>query len=222
MTAKERVAQLVQAFPEIYPGARCELDFKTPLQLLVATILSAQCTDKRVNMVTPALFRKYRSAAEYAKAVPAELEAAIKTTGFFRNKAKSICAAAARIVEKHRGKVPDTMEELYDLPGVGRKTANVVLGNAFNRNDGIVVDTHVIRLSQRLRLTNQKDPEKIERDLMRLVPREHWTMWSHWLIWHGRRRCFARRPDCRQCEVLRLCPSGKTFIRTGEARSSPS
>lgn len=218
MTAKERVAQLVQAFPEIYPGARCELDFKTPLQLLVATILSAQCTDKRVNMVTPALFRKYRSAADYAKAPPAELETAIKSTGFFRNKAKSIRAAAARIVERHKGKVPDTMEALHDLPGVGRKTANVVLGNAFHRNEGIVVDTHVIRLSERLRLTKQKDPEKIERDLMRLVPREHWTMWSHWLIWHGRRRCFARRPDCRQCEILRLCPSGKTFIRTDEAK----
>jgi endonuclease-3 len=221
MTAKERVAQLVQAFPEIYPGARCELDFKTPLQLLVATILSAQCTDKRVNMVTPALFRKYRTAADYAKAPPGELEKAIKSTGFFNNKAKSIRAAAARMVEEYRGRVPDTMEGLHGLPGVGRKTANVVLGNAFHQNEGIVVDTHVIRLSERLRLTKQKDPEKIEQDLMRLVPREHWTMWSHWLIWHGRRRCFARKPDCRQCEILRLCPSGKTFIRTGEAKENP-
>ena len=218
MTAKERVAQLVQAFPEIYPGARCELDFKTPLQLLVATILSAQCTDKRVNMVTPSLFKKYRTAADYAKAEPAELETMIKSTGFFRSKTKSIRAAAAEIAQKYKGKVPDTMEELNGLPGVGRKTANVVLGTAFHRNEGIVVDTHVIRLSQRLRLTKHKDPEKIEQDLMRLVPREHWTMWSHWLIWHGRRRCFARRPDCRQCEILRLCPSGKTLIRTGEAR----
>lgn len=219
MTSKERVEQLVRAFPEIYPGARCELDFKTPLQLLVATILSAQCTDKRVNMVTPALFRKYRTAADYAKAEPAELETMIKSTGFFRSKTKSIRAAAAEIAQKYKGKVPDTMEELNGLPGVGRKTANVVLGNAFHRNEGIVVDTHVIRLSQRLRLTKHKDPVKIEQDLMRLVPREHWTMWSHWLIWHGRRRCFARRPDCRQCEILQLCPSGKTFIRTGEARS---
>jgi len=218
MTAKERVAQLVEAFPEIYPGARCELDFKTPLQLLVATILSAQCTDKRVNMVTPSLFKKYRTAADYAKAEPAELETMIKSTGFFRSKTKSIRAAAAEIAQKYKGKVPDTMEELNGLPGVGRKTANVVLGTAFHRNEGIVVDTHVIRLSQRLRLTKHKDPEKIEQDLMRLVPREHWTMWSHWLIWHGRRRCFARRPDCRQCEILRLCPSGKTLIRTGEAR----
>jgi endonuclease-3 len=221
MTAKERVAQLVRAFPEIYPDARCELDFKTPLQLLVATILSAQCTDKRVNMVTPALFRKYRTAADYAKAPPAELETMIRSTGFFRSKTKSIRAAAAEIVQKYKGKVPDTMAELNGLPGVGRKTANVVLGNAFHKNEGIVVDTHVIRLSQRLRLTKQKDPEKIEQDLMRLVPREHWTMWSHWLIWHGRRRCFARRPDCRQCEILQLCPSGKTFIRTGEAKESP-
>jgi endonuclease-3 len=219
MTAKERVRELVNAFPKIYPGAHCELDFKTPLQLLVATILSAQCTDKRVNMVTPSLFAKYRTAADYAKAPPGELENAIKPTGFFRNKAKSIRAAAGRIVEKHRGKVPATMEDLHDLPGVGRKTANVVLGNAFGKNEGIVVDTHVIRLSERLRLTKQTDPEKIERDLMRLVPRERWTIWSHWLIWHGRRRCFARRPDCRQCEILRLCPSGRIFIRTGEARA---
>jgi endonuclease III len=222
MTIKERVGQLVRAFPEIYPGARCELDFKTPLQLLVATILSAQCTDKRVNMVTPALFRKYRSAADYAKAPPGELEKAIKSTGFFNSKAKSIRSAAARIVEKHKGKVPDTMQELHDLPGVGRKTANVVLGNAFHRNEGIVVDTHVMRLSQRLGLTKQKDPVKIEQELIRLVPREHWTMWSHWLIWHGRRRCFARKPDCRQCEIFHLCPSGKVFIRTGEAREEAS
>ncbi len=220
MTIKERVSQLVQAFPEIYPGARCELDFKTPLQLLVATILSAQCTDKRVNMVTPALFKKYRTAADYAKAPPGELEKAIKSTGFFNSKAKSIRAAAACIVEKYRGRVPETMEGLHGLPGVGRKTANVVLGNAFHKNEGIVVDTHVIRLSERLRLTKKKDPEKIEQDLIRLVPREHWTMWSHWLIWHGRRRCFARRPDCGQCEILRLCPSGRKFIRSGEARSN--
>ncbi|MDQ6622218.1 MAG: endonuclease III [Verrucomicrobiota bacterium] len=218
MTARERVAQLVEAFPEIYPGAHCELDFKTPLQLLVATILSAQCTDKRVNLVTPKVFARYRSAAEYAQASPDELEAMIRSTGFYRNKTKSIRAAAAAIVEKHRGKVPDTMEELHALPGVGRKTANVVLGNAFGKDEGIVVDTHVDRLSHRLRLTRQTDPVKIETDLMKLVPRKHWTIWSHWLIWHGRRRCFARRPDCRHCEVLRLCPSGKVFIRNGEAR----
>ena len=218
MTGRERVAQLVETLPEVYPGAHCELDFKTPLQLLIATILSAQCTDNRVNMVTPRLFARYKTAAEFA-AVPQEtLEEAIRSTGFFRNKAKSIRAAAAAIAEQHGGKVPDTMEALHALPGVGRKTANVVLGNAFGKDEGVVVDTHVARLSQRLGLTKQTDAEKIEADLMKLVPRQHWTMWSHWLIWHGRRRCFARKPDCHQCEVLRLCPSGKKFIRTGEAR----
>lgn len=218
MTTRERVAQLIQVFPEVYPGAHCELDFKNPLQLLIATILSAQCTDKRVNMVTSKLFDRYRSAKEFAESSPDELEEMIKPTGFFRNKTKSIRAAATAIVEKHRGKVPDTMETLNALPGVGRKTANVVLGNAFHKDEGIVVDTHVLRLSERLRLTKEKDPEKVEQDLMKLIPRQHWTVWSHWLIWHGRRRCFARKPDCRHCEVLRLCPSGKTFIRNGEAR----
>ena len=218
MTARERVAQLVEVLPEVYPGAHCELDFKTPLQLLIATILSAQCTDKRVNMVTPKLFARYRSAADFAAAPQLELEEAIRSTGFFRNKAKSIRAASAAIEEQHGGKVPDTMDGLHALPGVGRKTANVVLGNAFGKDEGVVVDTHVARLSQRLRLTKQTDAEKIEADLMKIVPRKHWTMWSHWLIWHGRRRCFARKPDCHQCEILRLCPSGKVFIRTGEAR----
>lgn len=218
MTVRQRVAQLVQTFPEVYPGARCELDFRNPLELLIATILSAQCTDKRVNMVTSALFAKYRSAKDYASASLAELEKAIKSTGFFRNKAKSIRGAMSAIVKLHQGKVPNTMDQLRALPGVGRKTANVVLGNAFGKNEGIVVDTHVARLSQRLRLTRNVDPEKIERDLMKMVPRQHWTDWSHWLIWHGRRRCFARKPDCSQCEVFRLCPSGKIFLRTGEAR----
>lgn len=218
MTRPERAKALVKAFPKVYPDAHCELDFKTPLQLLIATILSAQCTDKRVNMVTPALFARYRSAADFAAAPPAQLEKAIQSTGFFRNKTKSIRAATAAIVKDHGGKVPQTMSELRTLPGVGRKTANVVLGNAFHIDEGIVVDTHVIRLSERLGLTNERDPEKIETDLMKLVPRKHWTDWSHWLIWHGRRRCFARRPDCWHCEVLRLCPSGKNFIRKGEAR----
>jgi endonuclease-3 len=218
MTARERAAQLVQILPEVYPGAHCELNFKNPLQLLIATILSAQCTDKRVNLVTPALFARYRTARDYARAPAVELEKAVQSTGFFRNKAKSIRAATARIAESHGGRVPDTMEQLHDLPGVGRKTANVVLGNAFQKNEGVVVDTHVARLSHRLRLTRQTDPVKIEQDLIKLVPRRHWTDWSHWLIWHGRRRCFARKPDCRQCEIFRLCPSGKIFIRTGEAR----
>src|SRR3954454_10586410 len=189
MTVRERVEQLVQIFPEVYPGAQCELNFKNPLQLLIATILSAQCTDKRVNLVTPGLFKRYRKAADYAKAPPAELEKAIQSTGFFRNKTKSIRAATAVITQKFAGSVPNTMDELRELPGVGRKTANVVLGNAFGTNEGIVVDTHVTRVSQRLRLTRNTDPEKIESDLMKLIPRKHWTDWSHWLIWHGRRRC---------------------------------
>ncbi len=220
MTRLERVAQLVEILPEIYPDAHCELNFKTPLQLLVATILSAQCTDKRVNLVTPALFARYRSSADFAAAKPAELEQAIQSTGFFRNKARSIRAAAAAIEQSHGGDVPQTMAELHALPGVGRKTANVVLGNAFQKDEGVVVDTHVARLSQRLGLTTQQDAEKIERDLMKLIPRPHWTNWSHWLIWHGRRRCFARKPDCHHCEIFHLCPSGKKFIRSGEARAS--
>ncbi len=218
MKASERVAQLIKIWPKVYPNAHTELDFKNPLELLIATILSAQCTDKRVNMVTPVLFKKYRTAKDYANAPQAELENAIKSTGFYRNKTKSIRAATSTIATKFGGRVPDSMAELRELPGVGRKTANVVLGNAFGINEGIVVDTHVIRLSQRLGLTKQKDPEKIERDLMELVPKTYWTVWSHWLIWHGRRRCFARKPDCANCEVFRLCPSGKAFLRTGVAR----
>ena len=219
MTARERAAELVEILPEVYPGAHCELQFKNPLQLLVATILSAQCTDKRVNMVTPALFAKYRTAKDYADASPATFEEEIKTTGFFRNKTKSVLGAARLIAAEHGGKVPNTMEELHALPGVGRKTANVVLGNAFHKSEGVVVDTHVARLSQRLRLTRQTNPEKIEADLMKIVPREHWTMWSHWLIWHGRRRCFARKPDCSACEVFQLCPSGEKFLKTAVARN---
>ncbi len=218
MTARQRVAKLIEIWPRVYPDAHTELNFKNPLELLIATILSAQCTDKRVNMVTPALFKKYRTARNYANASQTEIEKAIRSTGFYRNKAKSIRAATSTIADKFGGKVPSTMDELRELPGVGRKTANVVLGNAFGKNEGIVVDTHVTRLSQRLGLTKHTDAEKIERDLMKLVPREHWTNWSHWLIWHGRRRCYARKPDCANCEVFRLCPSGKVFLRTGVAR----
>lgn len=221
MKIRERVDELVQVFPEIYPGAHCELDFKNPLQLLVSTILSAQCTDKRVNMVTPKLFLRYRTANDFAKVPQETLEDEIRSTGFFRNKARSIRAAAAAITARHAGKVPDTMAELHELPGVGRKTANVVLGNAFGKDEGIVVDTHVTRLSERFRLTKHTDAGKIEADLMKIVPRQHWTMWSHWLIWHGRRRCFARKPDCRVCEIFRLCPSGKVFVRTGQSRLTP-
>jgi endonuclease-3 len=215
---RTRAKAIFRRLGKLYPEAKCALNHESPFQLLIATILSAQCTDKRVNMITPALFKKYRSAKDYANAPQAELENAIKSTGFFRNKTKSIRAATSTIARKFGGKVPSTMEELRELPGVGRKTANVVLGNAFGKNEGIVVDTHVARLSQRLGLTKEKDPEKIERDLMKLVPREHWTNWSHWLIWHGRRRCYARKPDCSNCEIFRLCPSGKVFLRTGVAR----
>jgi endonuclease-3 len=218
MTARERVAKLLKVWPSVYPDARTELNFKTPLELLIATILSAQCTDKRVNMVTPGLFKKYRTAKDYANAPPGELENAIRSTGFFNSKAKSIRGATSTIAEKFGGKVPDSMEGLRELPGVGRKTANVVLGNAFGKNEGVVVDTHVIRLSHRLGLTKQKDPEKIEQDLMKLVPQKYWAIWSHWLIWHGRRRCYARKPDCRSCEVFKLCPSGKIFLRKGLAK----
>jgi endonuclease III len=218
MTARVRALALAKAFRKVYPDAHCELNFRNPLQLLIATILSAQCTDKRVNMVTPFLFKKYRDAAAFAGAIPATFEKEIRSTGFFRSKTKSILGACHAIASKHAGKVPDTMEELCALPGVGRKTANVVLGNAFSKSQGIVVDTHVIRLSQRFRLTKHSDPEKIERDLMKIVPQGDWTLWSHWLIWHGRRRCFARKPDCLNCEVFTLCPSGKIFLRTGEAK----
>jgi endonuclease-3 len=202
-----RLKKIIAALDRTYPGAHCELNHTDPLELLVATILSAQCTDKRVNLVTRELFKKYRSATDYAKAPLAELEQAIKSTGFFRNKAKNIQACCCKLVELHAGKVPHTMEELTQLDGVGRKTANVVLGNAFGINVGVVVDTHIARLSQRLGLTRQKTPEKIELDLMALVPQKQWTLFSHWLIWHGRRRCAARRPDCLNCEIKKLCPS---------------
>ena len=201
-----RIKKLIAGLKQAYRDAHCELNFSNPLELLVATILSAQCTDKRVNLVTAQLFKQYRSAADYARAPLADLEQAIRTTGFFRNKAKSLKTASQAIVEKHGGMVPRTMEELTQLGGVGRKTANVILGNAFNINCGIVVDTHVARLSNRLGLTSQKDPEKIEQALLPLVPREQWTMFSHWLIWHGRRRCYARNPDCPNCEIRALCP----------------
>ena len=202
-----RVKKIIAGLRKTYPEAHCELDHRNPLELLIATILSAQCTDKRVNQVTADLFQKYRSAADYANADLSELEQDIKTTGFYRNKARNIQACGRKLVERHGGEVPRTMEELTRLDGVGRKTANVVLGNAFNVNEGIVVDTHVARLSQRLGLTPQKDPEKIEQELMKLVPRQQWTIFSHWLIWHGRRRCTARNPDCPNCEIRKICPS---------------
>ncbi len=201
-----RAGKILARLRAAYPDAHCELDFSNPLQLLIATILSAQCTDKRVNIVTRELFRKYRSAVDFANVDPAELEQDIKSTGFYRNKAKNIKACCTALIERHGGEVPRTMEELIQLNGVGRKTANVVLGNAFGINVGVVVDTHVTRLSSRLGLTKQNDAEKIEQELMRLVPREQWALFSHWLIWHGRRRCDARKPDCTNCELEKLCP----------------
>ena len=218
MKTKERVHSLIQKLQEVYPSAHCELEFETPFQLLVATILSAQCTDKRVNIVTRDLFQKYRSAYDFAEASQSELEQAIKSTGFYRNKAKNLRAMSKDLVEKHGGEVPDTMAELTQLAGVGRKTANVVLGNAFSVQEGIVVDTHVARLAKRLKLTTKNEPEKIEADLMRLVPRKQWTNFSHWLIWHGRRRCFARNPDCLNCEICSLCPSCGKLIKGARSK----
>ncbi len=204
--AAERIVPIIRALKKQYPEAKCSLDHRDPLQLLVATILSAQCTDERVNMVTKDLFKRYRTAEDYANAKPEEMEEAIKSTGFFRNKAKSILGMAHALVEKHGGKVPNTMDALTALPGVGRKTANVVLGNAFGIDEGIVVDTHVSRIAGRLGLTKQKDPVKIERDLMHIVPRPDWTIFSHLLIHHGRAICQARQPKCEICPVNDLCP----------------
>lgn len=203
-----RTKGIIAGLRQAYPDAHCELNYSTPLELLVATILSAQCTDKRVNIVTAELFKKYRSAREFAEAPLTDIEQAIKTAGFYRNKAKNIQACCRKLVEKHGGEAPRTMEELTHLAGVGRKTANVVLGNAFDINVGVVVDTHVGRLSERLGLTKETNPEKVEQDLMKLVPREQWTLFSHWLIWHGRRRCSARKPDCANCEIRPLCATG--------------
>jgi endonuclease-3 len=198
-----------------YPHARCSLDHSSPLELIVATILSAQCTDERVNIVTEDLFKKYKSAQDYAKVAPEELEKDIQSTGFYRNKAKSLRNMAAALIEKHGGKVPETMDELVDLAGVGRKTANVVLGNAFGKNVGVVVDTHVTRLSNRLGLTKHAvDAVKIEQDLMKVVPQEDWTLFSHLLIYHGRAICQARKPKCDLCPLLPHCPAGEKFIKT--------
>jgi endonuclease-3 len=191
---------------QAYPDARCSLDYSSPLELLVATVLSAQCTDVRVNQVTPALFRKYRTAADYARAPAGELENDIRQTGFFNSKAKSLRRAGATIATEHGGKVPDTMEELIRLPGVGRKTANVILGNAFAKDEGFVVDTHVARVSRRLGFTRQSDPARIEQDLNDLVPKGRRTLAAHRLIFHGRQICVARRPRCEICPVNPLCP----------------
>jgi endonuclease-3 len=202
---RRRARRLVRLLAERYPDARCALDYANPLQLLVATILSAQCTDVRVNRVTPALFARYPDAAAYAGADRAELEGLIQSTGFFRNKARNLRRCCQQLVEKHDGQVPRTMAELVPLAGIGRKTANVVLGNAF-ATPGIPVDTHVGRLSRRLGLTVQTDPVKVERDLMDLIPRKEWTAFGHRVIAHGRQVCHARKPRCAECALVKLCP----------------
>ncbi|MFA5106539.1 MAG: endonuclease III [Candidatus Micrarchaeia archaeon] len=196
-----------------YPDACCSLDFKNPLQLLVSTILSAQCTDKRVNMVTPALFAKYPGAASFANAGIPELEGMIRSTGFYKNKAKNIKAACKIIVEKHNGNVPDTMEHLLELPGVARKTANIVLFNAYGKNEGIAIDTHNIRLSQRLGWADTDKQGKIEQELMAIFPRREWGIVSNVLVFHGRAKCTAKNPQCAACPVRELCPSAKLFLK---------
>ena len=207
-----RVGIILPMLKKLYPDAHCRLDHNSPLQLLVATILSAQCTDDRVNIVTKTLFKKYRSAADYAKAKQEDLEKDIQSTGFFRNKAKSIRAMAAALVEHHNSQVPQTMAELVQLGGVGRKTANVILGNAFNINEGVVVDTHVGRLSGRLGLSDHTDPVKIERDLIECVPQTEWTLWAHLMIHHGRAVCQSRKPRCETCALLPHCPTGPMIL----------
>jgi endonuclease-3 len=206
-TDPKRVAAILAKLDEAYPNAHCELNYENAFQLLIATILSAQCTDVRVNQVTQELFKKYKTPQEFAYVSPEELEKEIRPTGFFRNKTKSIMGASKAIVETFGGQVPRTMEEILTLPGVARKTANVVLGTAYGIVSGVVVDTHVIRLSQRLDLTRNEDPRKIEQDLMTIIPKEKWIKFSHQLIWHGRRICAARKPKCADCNLESLCYS---------------
>jgi endonuclease-3 len=221
MAKKESAPQLLSRSKKIvailrktYPDPKTALSFSNPLQLLIATILSAQCTDVRVNLVTPALFKKYRTAEDFANAKQEELEQDVRSTGFFRNKAKSITACCRTIMTKHGGRVPKTMEELVELGGVGRKTANCVLGGAYGISSGVVVDTHVRRVSQRLGLTPSDDPEKIEIDLMHLLPQDDWYAFGNMLIWHGRKICDARKPDCLNCPLRKLCPSAEDFMET--------
>ena len=217
---KAHAAELYARLAKEYPDAHCELDYGNPLELLSATILSAQCTDKRVNLVTPTLFARYPSAHALAVANPEELEEIIRSTGFFRNKTKSLLGMSAAIVERHGGEVPSTLDDLVKLPGVGRKTANVVLGNAFGKAEGIVVDTHVTRLSARLGLTKETDAVKIEMALMPLFSREQWTMLSHLLVFHGRRVCDARKPRCGECVLNDICPSARVVQPAAKAKSA--
>ena len=213
MEEKQRTRDIIRRLKREYPEARCSLNYSNPLELLIATILSAQCTDERVNIVTADLFRKYRAPEDYLNASQEELEQDVRSTGFYRNKAKAIRGACRRIVEQHEGRVPDRLEDLLLLPGVARKTANVVLGNAFGIASGVVVDTHVQRLSRRLGLSDESQPEKIERDLVELVPKKDWIDFSHLMIYHGRKVCKARKPLCDECAVESLCPS--SFLKTG-------
>ncbi len=215
--AKRHATQIAQRLARAYPDAHCSLDHKSPLQLLIATILSAQCTDERVNIVTKSLFRKYRTPKDYADAPIAELEEDIRTTGFYRNKAKNIKACCRKLIEDHHGEVPQTLEELVELPGVGRKTANVVLGVAFGKAVGVVVDTHVTRLSRRLGMTKATDPVKIEADLMAELPRSQWIAISHRMIYHGRAVCNARKPDCEHCTLSSICP--RMGVKATETRT---
>jgi len=209
--AKERIGEIIEILRQDYPKSRTALKFETPLQIMVSTILSAQCTDKRVNQITPALFEKYKTAKDFASADQGELEDEIRSTGFFRNKTKSIIGASRKIVEDFGGKVPATMKELITLPGVARKTANIVLSSSFKKSEGIAVDTHVKRLSQRLGLSKERDPNKIERDLMAIVPKKSWLDFNYTLVNHGRRICPARKPLCPSCDIRHLCPSATEF-----------
>jgi endonuclease III len=214
---EKRTLEIIKRLRKAYPDAHCALVHTNPFELLIATILSAQCTDARVNIVTADLFRKYRGPADFLAVSKEELENDIRTTGFFRNKTRNIQAACERIVGSFNGEVPRTMDELLTLGGVARKTANVVLGNAFGIASGVVVDTHVSRLSQRLGLTKNTTPEKIERDLEQLVPKKHWIMFPHWMIFHGRQVCHARKPKCGDCVLLNICPTGQVSVQSGKA-----
>ncbi len=214
--AQDRIGEIITILRQAYPRSRTALRFETPLQILVATILSAQCTDEKVNQITPALFRKYRTPHDFASADPRVLEQEIRPTGFFRNKTKSIIGASKKIVADFGGKVPDNMEDLVSLPGVARKTANIVLSSSFSKAEGIAVDTHVRRLSQRLGLSKEQNPDKIEKDLMEIVPKEDWLDFNYMLVNHGRAVCPSRKPRCPECQLKRLCPSASEFYPGAE------
>ena len=225
MSMKDRKARALEVdrrLQQTYPGARVELDFSNAFELLIATILAAQSTDARVNIVTKSLFRKYPDARAFANADVVEMETAVKQTGFFRNKAKAVINCSKALVERHGGEVPRTLEELVELPGVGRKTANVVLGNAYGINAGVIVDTHVTRLSGRLGFTRHADPVEIEQDLIKIVPRDEWTAFANRLILHGRRICIARKPLCAECVLNDICPSAETRVTASPASPRPS